>query len=67
MSFGKGKSEKVRVCSKKEMNNDSDSDSTIIAQPGVSESHHDHTDVTNNNDEVPLHGTESTTKYDTPT
>ena len=49
------------------INNDSECDSTIIYQPDVSESHHDHTDVNNNNDEVQLHGTESITKYDTPT
>ena len=68
VSFGKGKSVRrkqlllARVCNKKRINNDSDSDSTIIYQPDVSEAHHDHTNVNNNNDEVQLHGMESTTK-----
>ena len=59
VSFGKGKSARrkqlllARVCNKKDINNDSDSDSTIIYQPDVSESHHDHTDVNNNNDGTP--------------
>ena len=39
----------------------------LFIKPDVSDSHHDHTDVNNNSDEVQLHGMESTTKYDTPT